>query len=785
MSSQHTGSQGGFDRSPNHSLVPPAIPQGVQSASVVLSPPAPKNQDALSRTWSFPGPSRATSPSVRTSPRRMTSGVTNPTVAVPYPDRLVRSWAFRPSASQLGQARSLSESFEGITVAVASATPPPPGASRTACSITLPVCSPSSAKDLSCSWRPSECGEHLDYAEVERSLSEIDHSFRQIHSFQPASRLDQHSPAAHSGSSSHAPAKARQDSFRPKSSAGAPRGSAKVRQVHSHSFQPKYEPASRGSAQTRQAQSWQPLTHQQPSQSRASSARVLLPDGQRSQTMINATSMTGVALLRAALSLTEPDACIETASSSAAKVEDSTAKPEASCPAKPEVCPTSNDRQPEARPASVSIPRFVSSGEVARPKTPSPLSPSEGGRPTRTEEPVVVQSTRCPDVEENKDPNTTVMLNGAAWMDADTASSQKSKMGKTPPLSTRAGTGTNASSENVEPATKARPPPLVVSADTELSQRGSSPRFQQNRGFDKSVASPEEIWLRLDSLRVMMDMLPGGLVIERDTNLSELIGLMAEMQSIAMDKPGVQAKHAQIFGKIQRISDLVESVEAEYWKWCKDTDAFPQDNVAKQQVYDWLVPTGEKVIILSQLQDLGARHCPGPSMAQLPDQQPAERPPCNKFLQYGLYKSKVQRCPACGKESKKLVAECATRMVKNSPVEVADTTFEIVADVKMVNFIDAPPTSIAVEAREVSFAKYAGCPNTYFRAFVLPSDLEIAKERGNPVMVSWLDGDRKHRSVPTSDVFLTDHPFASEVNSCNAAEWCTDAERLVARSTGR
>jgi hypothetical protein len=508
-----------------------------------------------------------------------------------------------------------------------------------------------------------------------------------------------------------------------------------------------------------------------------------------------AISMTGVALLRAALSLAEPEACTETASSSAEKVEDSTAgcqevedstaKPEAPCTAKTEVCLTSNDRQPEARPASVSIPRFVSSREVSRPKTPSPLSPTEGGRPTRTEEPVVVQSTRCPDVEENKDPNTTVMLNGAAWMDADTASSQKSKMGRTPPLSTRVGSEPNASSEKVEPAAKAKPPPLVVSADNELSQRGSSPRFQQSRAFEHSLQSLEEIWLRLDSLRVRMDMLPGGLVIERDTNLSELIGLMAEMQSIAMEMPGAQAKHAQIFGKIQRISDLVESVEAEYWKWCKDTDAFPQDNVAKQQVYDWLVPTGEKVIILAQLQELGARHCPGPSMAQLPDLEPVDRPPCNKFLQYGLYKSKVQRCPTCGKESKKLVAERATRMVKNCPAEVADTTFEIVADVKMVNFMDAPPTSIPVEAREVAFAKYAGCPNTYFRAFVLPSDLEMAKERGNPVMVSWLDGDRKHRSVPTSDVFLMDHPFASEVNSCNAAEWCPNAERLVARSTGQ
>lgn len=261
------------------------------------------------------------------------------------------------------------------------------------------------------------------------------------------------------------------------------------------------------------------------------------------------------------------------------------------------------------------------------------------------------------------------------------------------------------------------------------------------------------------------------------------------------------SKHAEILTKVSGLSDLVEAVESEYWRWCTDADATPLDMVAKQQVYDWLVGTGEKAVVLVQLRELGARRCLGtsdPSTGVV-----ADGLPCRRFLQYGLYKSKVLRCPACNKESKRLVALSATDTVQRSLAEVtrleevtlppqggdcpgaADST-EVPPELpSSVTFSEAPPSSIQTEARELAWALYAACPNTYFRAHVLPSDLEIAKENGTPVMVSWLDGDRRYRSVPTKDVTMMDHPLASEAKLANAALWCNDSQRLLPRNAGK
>lgn len=528
--------------------------------------------------------------------------------------------------------------------------------------------------------------------------------------------------------------------------------------------------------------------------------------------------MTGVALLRAAFAqpepvleqcAAEPEACLVMPEALFEKAEACVAQLDASlaklllnaCAAELDVCEAQTaditvelvaskpqaQTADEKQPASINLPRFVSSADAPRPNTPSPLTPTDGGRPARTDEPVLVKSARAEDVEENKDPNISSADTGAASQATyGNVLGEKNKSTlKTPPASSRAdhfhiGTPAVEVPEDA-PSHDAEPAAVASGQDNENIVRGDSPRLPPN-------ASPEEIWLRLDMLRLRTDMLPGGLVLERDTNLTEIQCLMAEMQNIAVDSAGHSAqlqafvKHSQIFDKLQRLSDLVERVESEYWQWCKDADMLPLDMVAKQQVYDWLVHSGEKSVILQQVAELGTRRCPGPGPPDLAGRQAAESgPPCNKFIQYGLYKSKVRRCPTCNKESKRLVAVSASELVDHRDVAVSSS--EQGAEGKQVNFREGAATSIGVEAREPAFAKYAGCPNTYFRVLVLPSDLEIAKERGVPVMVSWMDGDRRHRSVATTDVFMMDHPCATAVTSTISAEWCHDTERLIPRNS--
>jgi hypothetical protein len=300
--------------------------------------------------------------------------------------------------------------------------------------------------------------------------------------------------------------------------------------------------------------------------------------------------------------------------------------------------------------------------------------------------------------------------------------------------------------------------------------------------FDKQ-AQPEETWLRLDALRVRMEMLPGGLVNERDSSITELAGLMAQMQQGAVEASeqvtmaSAYSKHAEIIAQILRLADVVDAVETKYWQWCVDMDAAPLDALAKQQVHDWLVTDGEKQAVLTQLREIGPRRCLGTSSLQQ-GSNVGKGSTCRKYLQYGLYKANVKRCPACIKEVKRLVALSATKEVRENLVQALSSQ-ALGSTQSSVEIPECAPECFGVEAREIAFALYAGCQGAYLRAYVLPSDLEFAKSNGTSVTVSWIDGDRRNRAVPTSHVFLLDNPLAADVRFANSARWSKDAQRLV------
>jgi len=301
----------------------------------------------------------------------------------------------------------------------------------------------------------------------------------------------------------------------------------------------------------------------------------------------------------------------------------------------------------------------------------------------------------------------------------------------------------------------------------------------------KAEASPEESWLHLDCLRVRMEMLPGGLVIERDTNITRLQTLMAQMQqgevepSELVSMSQAYAKHAEILAEVVSLTEIVEGVEMAYWQWCSDAAAAPLDAFAKQQVNDWLMPEGEKQAVLDQMRQVGARRCPGPSISTEGTVTNANGC-CGKYLQYGLYKANVRRCPACIKESKRLTAVSATQKVRQSLLAGMLPRSQLHGSRrKGVLVSDDSPSLIPVESRDLAFAVYAGSPNTYYHAHVLASDLEFAKANGTAVSVHWADGDRRHRSVPVDQVIMMDHPWACDVQNASAAIWNAETQRLV------
>lgn len=460
-----------------------------------------------------------------------------------------------------------------------------------------------------------------------------------------------------------------------------------------------------------------------------------------------------------------------------------------------------NSNQADAYPAQI----IVLCDPIVAVESLSPLAPATIEVDTgRKVEAPVPKSQLCPNVEENQDPNIAAGAgNGKDEKDVDVIAFKPK-----PPPSGKAPLGISKVQSNGEVSIqKVKPPPTIKGPPAQRNSdafqiRASSavvpsttPRMPPNSWHDKSGITIEESWIRLDGLRVRMEMLPGGLVIERDTNLSELSVLMAEVQNgdaEPSERLTVSAAHMRLTEmnhKLTVLTELGEAVESEYWQWCTDADAAPLDMVAKQQVYDWLVHTGEKTVVLVQLRELGARRCLGTCCRSSP-QRGDEIIPCRRFLQYGLYKSKVRRCPMCSKESKKLVAHGATEAVRTSlvdgrlgrsEVQLADEADEAVPKRKC-SFDEAPPSSVAVEGRELCWALYAACPDTYFRAYVVPYDLAIGKENATAVNVSWLDGDRRHRSVPTADIIMADDPIASDLKFANAGAWDKDGLRLVART---
>jgi len=414
--------------------------------------------------------------------------------------------------------------------------------------------------------------------------------------------------------------------------------------------------------------------------------------------------------------------------------------------------------------------------------------PCDAVEPVQSDECATDMEECASNLEENSDPNVNAALDDKKGAEADVmkpAPKGKTNLSVANDVETLQGlaAGVLATIGGKEP--------------NEQCIRGSVARIgPPNSWFSNSLAKKvddisfakkvEDTWLSMDSLRVRMEMLPGGLVIERDTNISDVAAMMAEVQNGELDvseqvtQAEATMKHSDMLTKVAKLNELADSVEAEYLRWSKDPVAFPVDMTAKQQVYDWLVPiTGEKPLILGQIQELGARRCMGlgnPTLAL-----PSSEKPCRRFIQYGLYKAKVRRCPMCSKDSKRLVAVCATEAVRCSMLDAPPQE----EGVKSVTIQESPPASIPVEARELAFALFAPCPNTYFRALLLPSDLEIAKENGTPVMVSWLDGDRRNRSVPTKDVFMLDDPRASDVAFASAAHWNEESRSLLPTLVGK
>jgi len=204
---------------------------------------------------------------------------------------------------------------------------------------------------------------------------------------------------------------------------------------------------------------------------------------------------------------------------------------------------------PERKP---SMPMFASSGDrqTARATEPSPLSEAEPGRV-----PMFVQSTRC-----QNEANVITDHDAHDAKKDDTIARKPLMVSQTQ----------DAQDEN-SPASRTNwpvVPPVVVKKDpSERSLRGSSPRFPPNSWASKTAKAPnsttaqETVWLKLDSLRVRCEMLPGGLVRERDDCLKQAQELITEIQRDAVS--GCTEVKALLRKKLEDIEKVLEEVEAE------------------------------------------------------------------------------------------------------------------------------------------------------------------------------------------------------------------------------
>jgi len=295
----------------------------------------------------------------------------------------------------------------------------------------------------------------------------------------------------------------------------------------------------------------------------------------------------------------------------------------------------------------------------------------------------------------------------------------------------------------------------------------------------------EETWVLIDGFRVRVEMLPGGLLPERDTIFEELNFLLSGLQNW---EPGSDAGHSMPsflqLSEMVSFSSRVQELEAHYQKWAEDKEQAPFDDASKQRVCDWLGEEGEKDHALESLRSAGARRCKGP--------EAEHGGTCRKLLRHELYKRNAQRCPLCKKPSKRAMAadanqklaraEVAGLMSEGSAEEAAPKAEEkerSLRSLRRLVFEERFVGNMEVEARETAFALFVGEPNTYYRCLVLPSDVEYHKEMKTPATVTWLDVDNSNRGVnPFEIVFLGDD-WAQEVQEATVAHWENSAAKLM------
>lgn len=288
----------------------------------------------------------------------------------------------------------------------------------------------------------------------------------------------------------------------------------------------------------------------------------------------------------------------------------------------------------------------------------------------------------------------------------------------------------------------------------------------------------EETWVYIDGLRIRIEMLPGGLLAERDTIFEELNFLLSGLQNWEPGDETTQGMPQFLqLSEMVRFSERVAEVENDYLKWAEDKDAPPVDLGSKQHVCDWLGADGEKDIALESLRMAGARRCRGPN--------DAAGSSCRKLLRHELYKRSAQRCPACKKPSKRSMAETANKkLAASETAALMEGTPEAPPPdrpegQRRLEFNNDANAIVEVEAREPALALYRGEMNSYFRALALPSDVDFAKEANTPVQVTWIDGDQQHRQVPPLEVIFLSDTWARDVVGSTAAHWDNKMGRLM------
>lgn len=288
----------------------------------------------------------------------------------------------------------------------------------------------------------------------------------------------------------------------------------------------------------------------------------------------------------------------------------------------------------------------------------------------------------------------------------------------------------------------------------------------------------EETWVLLDSLRVRVEMLPGGLLQERDTVFEELNFLLSGLQTW---QPGLEHSMPSFLqlSEMVRLSERTRDLESVYLEWAQDADAAPHDEASKQRVCDWLGANGEKDIAIEYIRNAGARRCTGP------EEDPGCG--CGKWLRTELYKGAMQHCLQCKRPSKRAVAAAANRQLASEEIAgmysgigpAVSSTGDIRMPRRRVSFEDRFIGVVEVEARELAFALFLPENNSYYPALVLPSDVDFGREVGEPVMVTWLDGDNNHRLVPATEVILFREPFAEAVRESTVAHWDNRVSALL------